>query len=513
MKFLGNWLDRLKGRPDRNEVAVHDLALLSAVMSRLPDPDIILRQRGGRMELYRDMMMDDQVGHASEIIEMAVKSRPVEIDAAGSSDYMAGFCREMMQLWDHDNIVEQAINYRLLGYQPFELIYEASDRKWVITDVIGKPADWFTFNADRELVLTAGGRNQRVNPWNFITLVNKGTYDNPHGTAVLSGCFWPVSFKRGGVEFWVKFVEKYGIPYLIGKLPRGASAKEYDEMVERLDAMVQDAVAAIPSDNSVEILTDAAKGASGELHERHVRYHDAVIMKRIAGSTLISDQGGGAGSFALSKTHANTTQMIIDAVGERVLTIYNKAFKRATLLNRNGDQPPRARFKKKEGVQLEVAERDQRLYATGVRFRKSYYEDLYNLQPDDFDVTEAGPSQFFEAPAPSPAVQQHAAQCSCAGCRAARGLAAEAFSAESLPEPLREVESAITSGAADADSAAEFEVSVQQVIDLVSTARTPEQALDLLAEAYPELDTDRLQQRLERAMFVTAVWGRLTEQS
>lgn len=513
MKFLSNWITRLKGRPAQGEQAALNMGVLSAVMNRLPDPDLILRRMGGRMQLYRDMMSDDQVAHAAEIIEMAVKSMHIEVEAGEASEYMVDFCQEMMQLWDQDAIVESAINYRLLGYQPFELLYETSQRQWVITDIVGKPSDWFDFTTEGKLLLNINGKREQVNPWNFAVLKNKATYENPYGMAVLSSCFWPVTFKRGGIEFWLKFVEKYGTPYLIGKVPRGSSQREYDQMVERLDAMVQDAVAAIPNDSSVEILTDSAKGASGELHEAHVRYHDRVIMKRIAGSTLISDQGDGSGSFALSKTHAHTTQMIIDAVRARVLSLYNTAFKRATLLNRQGEMPPTARFARDEGVQLEVAERDNRLYATGVRFKKSYFENLYKLPSDDFEVTDPVAALPFSQP-PKPALSFEGG-CNCEGCRAQRAKAEHFTQPDTatadLPAAEQQLEDAIAKGAFTPVTLEALAAPVQQVIDLIADARTPEQAMTVLAEAYPELDVHRLQERLTRAMFVTAVWGRINE--
>lgn len=34
-------------------------------------------------------------------------------------------------------------------------------------------------------------------------------------------CFWPVAFKKGGMKFWLRFAEKFGSPWVIGKHPRG----------------------------------------------------------------------------------------------------------------------------------------------------------------------------------------------------------------------------------------------------------------------------------------------------
>ncbi len=55
----------------------------------------------------------------------------------------------------------------------------------------------------------------------FIIFQNNATYENPYGDAVLSKCYAPVKLKKGGMELWVRYIEKYSIPYLIAKYGRG----------------------------------------------------------------------------------------------------------------------------------------------------------------------------------------------------------------------------------------------------------------------------------------------------
>lgn len=490
----------MPAQPDRGEVASRELDLFYKVMGSLPNPDPILRRSGGRMEVYEELLRDDQVAHAVEVVEMAVKSFEITIDDNGASSKHVAFLKEVMELWNHAQIVEDALRARLFGFQPFEFLWEPVDGRWIITGIVGKPQEWFAFDKDNTLTLRRNGKtDQALNPWNFYVAQHKASYKNPYGTAVLSRTFWPVTFKKGGVKFWLTFLEKFAIPYLVGKQPRNLGQPETDKFLGILEDMIQDAVIVIPDDSSVEIKEAGGKGASGELFERHVRYHDKTIMKTIAGSTLVSDDGNGTGSYGLSKTHAATTEAIVDAVKKHVLGIYNTAFKRMTMLNASHEPVPKARFHEEEDVQKPRAERDNILVQTGIKFTKKYYEDTYNLNSDDFDI----------APTPQPGATlfEHASGCTC-GCQTV------AFEAAKLPtDQIVEDQAIDTTTAPDSPHTAAFTKPVVEALQIIRSAETPEQALTQLAEAYPDLDVTELEDKLTRALFVSQVWGRISIQN
>lgn len=119
-------------------------------------------------------------------------------------------------------------------------------------DVVGKPGEWFTFDNQAQLRFRSREHplhGEALEPRKFL-LARQETYANPYGFMNLSMCFWPTVFKRGGLKFWVTFTEKYGTPWLVGKQPRGTPGPEVDALLDKLEAMIQDAVAAIPDDSS-----------------------------------------------------------------------------------------------------------------------------------------------------------------------------------------------------------------------------------------------------------------------
>jgi hypothetical protein len=124
----------------------------------------------------------------------------------------------------------------------------------------------------------------------FIVARQDATYANPYGFPDLSMCFWPATFMRGGLKFWVQFTEKYGSPWVIGKHPRGANDEETDLLLDSLEAMVQDAVAAIPDDASVQIIEAAGKAGSADVYRQLLEYCRSEINVAMLGQNQTTEK-------------------------------------------------------------------------------------------------------------------------------------------------------------------------------------------------------------------------------
>ena len=104
----------------------------------------------------------------------------------------------------------------------------------------------------------------------------------------------------------------------------------------------------------------------------------------VLGQTLTSGTDGGTGSRALGEVH--------DGVR---LTKRNSDLKLLTqacqwfvdvLCKYNGFEPHQISFPVEKNIDAERAKRDNDLHSLGVRFKRSYFEDQYNLNANHFDV-------------------------------------------------------------------------------------------------------------------------------
>ena len=91
--------------------------------------------------------------------------------------------------------------------------------------------------------------------------------------------------QKGGMKFWVRFAEKYGSPWVIGKHPRGTAQGEIDLLLDSMEAMVEDAVAAIPDDSSIEIKEAAGKADSSDIYQNLITLARSEISIALLGRT------------------------------------------------------------------------------------------------------------------------------------------------------------------------------------------------------------------------------------
>ncbi|MBA1271700.1 DUF935 family protein, partial [Pseudomonas carnis] len=194
---------------------------------------------------------------------------------------------------DLDRIIRELLDAPLFGYQPVELMWQPVGGYLMPADLLGKPAEWFFYDKDNQLRFRsqeAGQDGELCDPQRFIVARQDATYANPYGFPDLSMCFWPAMFMKGGLKFWVQFTEKYGSPWVIGKHPRGATDAETDLLLDSLEAMVQDAVAAIPDDSSIEIKEASGKAGSATVYRELLEYCRSEINVAMLGQNQTTEK-------------------------------------------------------------------------------------------------------------------------------------------------------------------------------------------------------------------------------
>lgn len=309
----------------------------------------------------------------------------------------------------------------------------------------------------------------------FLVPRQDPSYDNPYGFADLSMCFWPTTFKKGGLKFWVQFTEKYGAPWVIGKHPRSASDNETNQLLDRLEDMVQDAVAVIPDDSSVEI-KEAANGANNaDVYERLLHFCRSEVSIALLGQNQTTEASANRAS---AQAGLEVTRDIRDGDKAIVEEAMNTLIRWVCELNFNDGARPAFSLWEQEEVDQMLAERDEKLVRAGAKLTPAYFKRAYDLQ--DADLVE--PS--------SPTTQS------------------VAF-AESDDAPDQDaIDLALDSLSADAMSA-DAQAMLAPLLKRVAKGAQPDELLGMLAELYPTMDAAGLQQRLARVIFTAKVWGML----
>ena len=291
-------------------------------------------------------------------------------------------------------------------------------------------------------------------------------------------------FKKNGIKKWAIFLEKFGSPHAIGKTPRNSETKERAELLDSLQNLIDSACATIPDDASVELLEMSSGNVSGDLYERHARYHDGEISKVILGHSAAADStpgrlGGEDGAMAVRAD-------IIDDDSAMVEDCFNELIRYIHELNPSlGHSRPCFELYDEEEVDTERADRDFKLMNSGhVIPKKKYFVRRYDFDEDEIDVIET----------PDPSTPQ----------KPSKPTDPAEFSAP--PSGQDDVDEMLDS-IKDSDLnniAAEF---MQPVFELLDTVNSYDELNSRLVELYPKMPTDKLSTMLEKAMLLSSVRG------
>ncbi len=456
-------------------------------MSYLPNPDAVLKRLGRDQTVYQEMTGD---AHLSSVIgnrKSGVKSLKWEIDRGKAKSRQAKAITKHFDTLKIHDIFSEILDAVLYGFQPIEVMWDVTEGGLVMpVDLVAKPADWFRFGVENELRFLSRqnmtiGEDMRAYSRKFLVPKHNARYNNPYGDALLSKCFWPWKFKSAGATFWAKFCEKYGTPFLIGKLPRSQGEAEYTAMKDLLVEMVSDAVAAIPDDASIEIMEAGGKSSSSDIFEKFQVHWDKQMSKAIIGHGSAADST--PGKLGGEDNAETVRQDLIDEDKRLVESTLNQLLRWITEINfGQGSEAPKFVLYEEEDVDQAQADRDVKLTGTGqIRFTAQYWQKTYGFEDGDFEVVETQPVPVVE-PGRKPAEFAEGDEHPFADQRAVDA----AVDAMTDPAKLR--------------GQTQF---AQQLIDVFQASETFEDAMEKAVSMFGELDTDALRVEMENAIFLS----------
>lgn len=212
------------------EIATRKRALnFYSLANILPDPDIVLKKQGKDIRIYKELLCDPHVFACTQSRKAGVLSLDWEINRGLDKDQNAEDIENLLKKLDIQKLMSDILDATQFGFQPLEIIWKRDKSGHIMPErVTAKPPEWFCFDDDNNLKFRTKENyyGEIVPNKKFLLAQNNPSYNNPYGERTLSRVFWNVTFKKGGLKFWVVFTEKYGMPHLIGKHPRGSTKEE-----------------------------------------------------------------------------------------------------------------------------------------------------------------------------------------------------------------------------------------------------------------------------------------------
>lgn len=476
-------------KPVSGNLSVHEAeqALLN-YLTKMPDVDEVLRKAGITRHRLKVMMYDDEVYQAIEKRQDKLESAPWRLEPAEGIETEILYAH-LREWWSE--IILGAQNARWYGYSVLEAIYSKLENPRVhilgdtVTPFIGfewigeKPMQWYEPKSNGSLLLLKNynhtHQDQEVDQRfkHFLTRC-KSTFENPYGEALLSRLYWVWFFKTNGFKFWSKFVEKYGMPLLVGKSSTGHNQDMRDALLKAHAT----SVLAISSMDSVELHSASAVGNGSQAYETFDKNLERRIQKVVLGQTLTSGTDG-SGSRALGDVHLEVQNAKYRA-DIRMITPTVQAIINA-LCDLNGWKRRQIILGEEKSLEPEKAERDVKLKNAGAVLTPQYFKREYGLEDGDvIEQPQTGFNQFTALP------------------RQAFNFKA---SANKLSPEQQEVEE-LTDGQNDLTL-----LSMSEIQQLLSESDSPESLVFNLAQLIPKATKTEFTAKLDQALYAADMIG------
>ena len=304
-------------------------AMIDPFQRILINQDSILMVKGaGDLKIYQELLRDDQVKATFQQRRLSVVARQWEIEA-GAEDAASIAAAEALtnniKAINWDDISDKMLYDVFYGYVVAEVMWNVGGESG-LTDIAAikvRDRARFRFNVDGNLYLITQDYQFQPMPERKFWAINTGAdnSDNHYGLGLAHHLYWPVFFKRADIKFWLIFLEKFGQPTAVGKLPAG---KENDlstrtKLLDALQAVATETAVLLPDGAEVTLLEAARSGAAD-----YQALHDAMnaaIAKIVLSQTMTTDNGS---SRSQSETHADVRDLVVAADADLLCESFNR---------------------------------------------------------------------------------------------------------------------------------------------------------------------------------------------
>ncbi len=284
--------------------------------SAIPNPQALLIHKDPQVsyynifQLFRKIKADGLIGSLAQVRTNAVIGLDWDIIPAGKGSRdveIADFCKANLKAhFNLTDLLEYIVGGALeFGFSVTEQVpfvwEEAPFRGNLGVKLHRRPQSWFVFDGDenlRFLSKEAPTVGVIVPPKRFILGQYKAEPLNPYGNGLLGVSFWTWLAKKYGQKWRLQFLERYGIPAMIGKYEDESQKRP---LYTALLAAIQDVVMTIPEGTNIEF-PDIDRKSTHDVFQSHANYEDDTLRYIWLGQTL-STKEGEYGTRAQAEVH------------------------------------------------------------------------------------------------------------------------------------------------------------------------------------------------------------------
>lgn len=354
---------------------------------RLSPQDTILNTATYRnlagYDLFQDLLTDWTVFSTLQQRRLAMVSAETEVVPGGkrrADQSAAAFIEETLKHIGWDSVSAKMHFGVYYGLGVAECLY-ATDGAQVIPDAIRvRDRRRFCYDGAMRLRLLTAANAQPGEPlperkfWAFQTGADHD--DDPYGIGLAHWLYWPVTFKRAGVKFWLVAAEKFGSPTAVGFFPPELTEADQQKLLVTLGKIRTDAGLIAPDGTRIDLL-EAKRAAGGDYGEL-CRYMDQAIHRVVLSQLAAADST--ANKLNVSNDDPATWQRLIKADADLECESFNATVVRWLCdWNFPGAAYPQVWRRTEPGADLaQRSEIEERIYKVGYRPTLAQIQNEYD---------------------------------------------------------------------------------------------------------------------------------------
>lgn len=296
-----------------------------------PTDDVLVR-RGKGIELYREVLRDGRSYTVLQKRKRALVARDWVVEPA-STDAVdvkaAELVEKQLSRLPFDQVTLNMSDATLMGFSANEIVWERDgfevypklikkiDPRRIVFDI-----DWQARLLTREAMFEGVPFPDRKL---ILHRFDEDDGADPYGFGLGRILFWHVLFKREGVSFWLKALERFAIPIPVAEYPFGTLPADQQKLLDTLSGAVAGGALAVPAGTKIAFATAAVSGTL--THETWCRYWDEQTAEAVLGETLTTNIGAN-GSKAAAETHKDVKDELIDGDGDLITATLDQSLVR-----------------------------------------------------------------------------------------------------------------------------------------------------------------------------------------
>ena len=280
-----------------------------------------------QVDMFHDLIEND--GHLRGLIDARINAvagkgwvlQPGGTDSASIEGAQA--LEELLRTANVHELLWHQLECNFYGWAHSEIDWDFKDGLFYPAWFNSVPHRRFVFPDGIPRLLTAENyvSGEELTPGRWVVSRARGSSISRAG--LMRTAAWFALFKRTSIRDWVVAAEKYGIPFVLGKLSNTALPKTRAALESVLKKLGQDGFGLVDDEVEIEIVNIAQRTGDGGLLANLVSLCNAELSKTLTGATLTADAGG-TGSWALGKVHSGVRFDLIQSDAAMVAEVMRR---------------------------------------------------------------------------------------------------------------------------------------------------------------------------------------------